>query len=479
MKKILLINPPRVGGKPVVREERFEHRDFEVIYPPLTLLYCAAQIRKHLGAKVKLYFLDAMGYNLSLEQVKNRFKEIDPDIVITRFAFDTYREDLDLLSELKKIKSDVITITRNKIVSDVPALMEKYLRKFRGIDYFVTVEQDSVIHKVVKKIIGKKIPNSCAFIRGNKLKITPREKEIEDLDEIAFPAYDLLPKNPWPYKSSLFPKDFTLILSSRGCPNQCSFCAYRNMKWRFRSPEDVFEEIKMLYDKYHIRNFVYFDDTISINKERCLKICKLLRKSKMQLKYAICTRVNNVDEGLLLAWKKTGLEEISFGVESGSEKILKMCGKNINKKQIRVAFGLCKKLKIKSLTLVILGLPGETKETIAETKSLVNEINPFYLQYSLCIPFPNTPAYHYYKSKGFLLHEDYSKYNPLTLEPVIRTEDLTPVELIKEKERAYREFILRPKFVLSKISLTYWRWNIRGFVMFTKRLYGLFKGYIR
>ena len=236
----------------------------------------------------------------------------------------------------------------------------------------------------------------------------------------------------------------------------------------------------MLHDEYGIKNFIYFDDTISIDKKRCLRICELKKKENLSMKYAICTRVNNVDEALLKKWKETGLEEISFGVESGSEKVLKKVGKNITKEQIYKAFNLCKKLKIKALTLIILGLPGETLNTIRETKDLVKKINPFYLQYSLCIPFPNTPVYQYFKSNGLLLHEDYTKYNPLNMSPVIRTKALSAKQLIKEKDKAYREFILRPRFVLSKISLTDWGWNIRGFKMFVKRVYGLLKDkYIR
>ncbi len=479
-KKILVINPPRVGGWPVVREERFEHKDFEVIYPPLTLLYCAAQIRKHLSEKVEVHFIDAMGYNLSIEEIKRRFDKIDPDIVVTRFAFDTYKEDNDLLKNIKNWKKSVITLTRNKIVGDVKDLLEKYLREFPQIDYFITSEQDTVIHKVIACLISGKEPPSCAYKKGGKIVFTKKALEVNNLDELAFPAYDLLPPPPWPYKSSLFDKDFTLVLSSRGCPNQCTFCAYRNMKWRYRSPENVVEELKMLQDQYGIRNFVYFDDTISINKERCMRICALMKKEGLKMKYAICTRVNNIDEELLRAWKETGLEEISFGVESGSDTILKNVRKSITKEQIVHAFKLCKKLKIKAVTLIILGLPGETKSTIKESKDLVKEMNPFYLQYSLCIPFPNTPAYEYYKSKGYLLHENYDQYNPLTISPVIRTEALTSEELINEKEKAYKEFIFRPGFILDKISLTDWRWNIRGFKMFIKRVSGLIKDkYVR
>lgn len=472
MKKILLINPPRVDGRPVVREERFEHKDFEVIYPPLTLLYCASQIRKHLK-NVEVFFIDAMGYDLDLLHIKKRFDDINPDIVITRFAFDTYKEDLFLLDEIKKWNPKVITITRNKIVGDVPSLMESYLRKFKGIDYFVTVEQDSVIHKVINDIINGKSPESCAFIKNGELIVTKKSEEINDLDEIPFPAYDLLTKENWPYKSSLFPKKFTLVMTSRGCPNQCTFCAYRNKKWRYRSPKNVVEELKQL-DRMGIKNFVYFDDTISINKDRCIEICRLMKKEGLAgMKYAICTRVNNIDEELLMAWVETGLEEISFGVESGSETILKKCGKGITKQQIMNAFDLCKKFKIKALTLIILGLPGETHDTIKESRELIKKIKPFYLQYSFCIPFPNTPVYEYYKSNGFLLHEDYSKYNPLTMDPVIKTEKLSYEELIKEKEKSYAEFILNPGFIFRNISLTDWKWNLRGLKMFINRVYSM------
>lgn len=471
MKRVLVLNPPRVDGKPVVREERFEHKDFESVYPPLILLYCAGQIRDRLGDRVEVSFLDAMGYDLSPDTVMARVAEIEPDIVVSRFAFDTYREDLELLAAIKAAHPKVVTLTRNKIVGDVPWLMERYLREFDGMDYFVTVEQDSAIAEAVEDLLDGKDPRACAFVRNGEIIRTTPVPAIDDLDQMALPAYDLLPK-PWPYKSSLFPENFTLVMSSRGCPYLCTFCAYRKMDWRARSPEHVVNELELLQREHGVKNVVFFDDTVSMDKARCLEICRLMKARGLDLKFAVCTRINTVDQELIRAWKEVGLQQLTFGIESGSPAILKTIKKGLKKKQI---VDVCKMVKdegVQLLMLFIFGLPGENRETIADTVEMVKEIDPFYLQFSALVPFPNTPLYQQFKDKGWLAHEDFSRYNPLDIQPIIRTEDMDHTALGLEIKAAYRRYMFRPKFVLDRVSLTDWAWNWRGFKMFARRAYG-------
>lgn len=480
MKKVLVFNPPRVDGRPVVREERFEHKDFEVVYPPLTLLTCASQIRKHLADRVQVFFLDAMGFDLSEEAVMQAFDACDPDVVVSRFAFDVFREDLDWLSRFKNRKSGVVTITRNKIIGDVPALQERYLREFPAIDFLMLADQDRAIPGVLTAILEGLVPPGCAFRQSGEICRSPSVSFDDRIDEMPFPAYDLLPPPPWPYRSSLFETDFTLVMTSRGCPYSCSFCAYRQTPWLARSPANVVAEIRWLRDRFGIRNIVFFDDTISVRPERCLEICRLLRLERWtDLRYAICTRVDHISEKLLRAWKETGLVQLAFGVESGSDRILQNCGKGISRDRIRQAFALCRQLRIPALMLLIIGLPGETMTSIRETRRMVRRVNPYYLQYSFAVPFPNTPMYQWASSRGFLLEENFSAYNPLTLHPVMRTEDLGAKELIEQKRAAYQEFLLSLRFLLGKISLTDWAWNWRGFKMFLNRIVGLLRGYVR
>ncbi len=467
--KILLLNLPRVGRFPVVREERFEHKDFEMVQPPLSLLYSASMLRTS-GYEVEL--IDANGYEMSVSDVVSEVSKIDPSYIITRIAFDTQKNDLDAIRIIKENIPKSKIIIRNKIISDVGGLKEELLKNNRFVDYFVDQELESVIHTVIDDLENGRIPRNVSYIRDNKIFISDKTDLIEDLDKFPFPAYDLLPDIKC-YHTSLFGSVYTLVLSSRGCPYGCNFCAYSGTKYRERSPENVIEELKYLKENFNLSNFVFFDDTISLNLTRAKKIFALMAEEKLNLKFGICTRVDKVDEEMLCLGKEAGCVEVGYGVESGSQKILELCGKGIKKEQIVRAVSLAKKYKFKVVLSVILGLPGENKKTVSETFKFVKKLNPYYCQYATAVPFPNTKLYSYLSNNGLLISKDWERYNPLETKPVFRTEQLSESELENYKRKGYLKFILRPAFILSKISLRDMLWNFKGLKMFLNRVAGL------
>lgn len=470
--KVLLINLPRVGGFPVVREERFEHKDFEMVQPPLGLLYCASMLRQ---AGHETALIDANALDLPAAEVGGRAAAFKPDVILARVAFDAQDADAAVLAQLKAAVPGAKVITRNKILSDVPALRDAFLVRHPHIDYFLLMEPESVIAAVCEAIAGGRRPPAAAWLEGGKVTEGAPAEAPGQLDDFPFPAYDLL-ETMAPYKTSLFGPVYTLVLSSRGCPFQCSFCAYCRTKYRERSAENVVAELKWLKETIGLKNFVFFDDTISLRRDRTLKIFELMKQSGLGLKFGICTRVDLIDEEMVLAAKAAGCEELGFGVESGSQKILDIAKKGIKLDQVREAFRLCKKHKIKSIASVILGLPGETEETVRETFRFIREIDPYYCQYAIAVPFPNTEVYRYYDERGLILTRDWTKYNPLEVTPVFRTEALNAERLAELKRQGYIKFLLRPSFILSKIEPLNLLWNIKGFFMYAHRLAGLLLG---
>jgi radical SAM superfamily enzyme YgiQ (UPF0313 family) len=120
--------------------------------------------------------------------------------------------------------------------------------------------------------------------------------------------------------------------------------------------------------------------------------------------------------------------------------------------------------------LAIIGLPGETKETVKETVDFIKEIDPFYTQFCFSTPFPNTDIYEYYEKNNFLLTKDWSKYFPLAGEPVIRTESLTAEELKDLRAKAYSSILLRPMYLLRQVRIFDWKWNLQGLAKITGRI---------
>lgn len=498
--KVLLINPPRVSGYPVVREERFEHKDIGSVYPPLSLLYMASVLEQNSDYEVKL--LDANGMNIPLNTVYNEIASYSPDVVITRCAFDTQKEDLEVLRAAKALGA--ITVLRSKIIADVPNVRDEILRGC-CTDIFMDSEPEAVLPALMaalyeskRELLAKTQPAACLFdpdcraketfwknldeVRGityyyaGKMTTTASAPEITELDSIPFPAWHLLPPLK-PYHTGVMEAPFALVQTTRGCPFSCTFCAFGKSKCRERSVESVINELKLLRDTYKIKSFLFFDDTISIKGGRVEELCRRMKEEGLdKLKWAACTRANLVTKEMLSAMKDAGMKEIAIGIETGSETILKNIKKGVSLNDIRQAAKWCKELKIMFYGLAIIGLPGETEDTAKETVEFIKEIDPFYTQFCFSTPFPNTEIYEWYKSKGLLLTEDWSKYFPLADKPVIRTEALSDADLIRLRSYAYSKILMRPLYLLRQVRPFDLKWTIGGFLKIMERIVRLVLG---
>ncbi|MCJ7793108.1 MAG: B12-binding domain-containing radical SAM protein [Candidatus Marinimicrobia bacterium] len=468
MMKILVINPPRVSGFPVVREERFEHKDIGSVYPPLSLLHTAALLEEE-GYQVKL--IDANGFDLKLADIQKGLKEYQPEVVMIRAGFDTQKEDLKVLKIAKEI-SNPTTIVRNHIISRTPRLRKKLLQENDFVDVFLNQEPESMVIPLMKTLEKKgdfkEVPG-ISFKRGGKVINNQDTKLIADLDRLPFPAYHLLPSLDVYYSGSFGPP-FVTVLGSRGCPFNCAFCAYNKTSYRTRGAESIADELEWLVKKYKIKDFCFLDDVVTFDSERMIKISKAIIKKKLNLRWAAGIRATNVSFKMLKYMKEAGCDEIAVGIESGSEKILKKVDKRISLDDVRKAAARCHQLKIKFYAMFIIGLPGETEETVKASINLAKELKPFYTQFCFATPFPNTRIYQYYKKHGFLLTEDWSQYFSLSDKPVVRTEVLSKRDLINLRNEAYKEVLLNPKYLLSQVSLTDWRWNWRGLKELGKRM---------
>lgn len=469
--RILIVNPPRVDGYPVVREERYEHKDMGAVYPPLNLLYTAAVLEKQ---KHDVHVIDANGFNITLSELKEEMDQIRPEIVITRCGFDTQDEDVKVLKYAKE-KHHAVTIIRNKIISEVLPLKKEFLKKHKFIDIFVDYELDLVISSLIKNLNALPKVNGISYLKGNKL-ITTRPFNIKsiNIDTLPYPAYHLLPDLKH-YHTGVLNPPFALVSTSRGCPFQCSFCAYARMGYRIRKPENIILELQYLKQKLGMKNFLFFDDLLGLNKQQFISLLKQMIQKKLNLKWVGCTRANLLTEEIVLLMKRSGCVEMAIGIESGAEKVLKMTKKGVTLNDIRNAAGLLKKAGILFYGLAIIGLPGETKQTIEETIRFIREIDPFYTQFCFATPFPNTEIYQYYEKNNLLLTRNWQKYSPLAPEPVIRTKELSKQQLMELRSYIYKKLILRPGYLIKKIRLLDWKWNIEGLIKITHRIIAILK----
>jgi anaerobic magnesium-protoporphyrin IX monomethyl ester cyclase len=470
--KVLLINPPRVQNLPVVREERYEHRDVGSVYPPLSILEGTASLRQA-GFDVKI--LDANGFNLKLEHVGRLLSEWQPHLVVARMAFDCQEEDLKVLQVAKSAVPSCVTVIRNKIISEVPWLLEQIAQR-PEVDLYLMGELDAILPSLAKALEahltpeGKLPPKSLEWftsINGlaywtqkSGFKMTP-PAPLMDVSTAPFAAYDLLPSIA-PYHTGVFQDTFAMIHTSRGCPFGCSFCAYAGEKFRPRPHQSVVEELKLLKKNFGVKHVLFFDDILSLNTGRLGEMADMMVKDNVGLEWVCCTRANLVDTDTLKRMHKAGCRELAVGIESGSEVILKNINKGVTKEEIAACADACRASGVLFYGMTICGLPGETEQTWHETINFIKKIDPFYTQFCFSTPFPNTDMYAWYEKNGYLKNKNWSEYSPLAPEPVVRTETLTSQDLVRLRKEAYQKILFRPKYLLSKIRWTDPVWTMKG-----------------
>ena len=217
-----------------------------------------------------------------------------------------------------------------------------------------------------------------------------------------------------------------------------------------RSPKNVADELEFLHKTYGADQFTFYDDTFTVDQPKTAKICEEIRNRKLKIEWDCETRVDMVTKELLLKMRKAGCIAIWFGVESGSQRIIDAMEKGFSIAQATRAFKWAKEAGLLTVAGVILGFPGETKETAWETIKLVEKINPDDVGYYIATPYPGTPMYDFVKENGWLKITDFDKYDTAT--PIFELPTLSMQELREIREQAFQRFYLRPTYVLHMFA---------------------------
>ncbi|MBN2518212.1 MAG: radical SAM protein [Candidatus Altiarchaeota archaeon] len=228
---------------------------------------------------------------------------------------------------------------------------------------------------------GKTKDISGLYIRDSKGKAhdTGNRPFIEDLDSLPFPARHLFPMKDYDFRIGKFKSVKTgTAITSRGCPIGCKFCStshYWGRKYRFRSAKNIVDEIELVFNDYpFVREMVFFDDSMTIRRDRVSEICSEIKNRKLDFDWACWSRVDIVNKPMLEEMHDAGCSIISFGVESGSQRMLENIGKRTTVEQIKSAIRMCQDVGIEPRATIIIGLPGETMEDVDKTIKLIRKM---------------------------------------------------------------------------------------------------------
>ena len=369
---------------------------------PLGLLLLAAILEK---AGHTVFVLDANAVNKrrSIREIVDYALKIKPDVIGITLLTPLIRDAYNLSSALKNKGFNLLA--GGPHASIVPEECLKY-----GFDAAVVGEGEDIIEEAVQTL---HLDGPRHEVQGwvfedptGKIVRTPKRNLIHDLDTLPYPSRHLI--EPSDYGKRMI-KNHSLhssLFSSRGCSARCAFCSGHlfGRKFRFRSAQNIVDEIAGLHEIYDTRHFHFVDDAMSANKDRLIEFCQRLDKLKLNITWTMMTRVDRMDGVLLEYVADAGCVQIDYGVESGHPETLKRIHKPHTVEQARYIIPLTAKMGIKPYVFFILGFPWETVSTLDETYRLIVELSPYIDHFhpaiaSILIPFPGTEIYEVYKNE--------------------------------------------------------------------------------
>ncbi|MFZ5803181.1 MAG: B12-binding domain-containing radical SAM protein [Candidatus Omnitrophota bacterium] len=375
---------------------------------PLGLMYIAAVLQKA-GHQVDLIDMDVI--NLSEAEFTKQLRERDYDYLCTGGMITTWNFLRFACDYAKTVKPQATVIVGGGIITSTP---QSFLSVSKA-DIGVIGEGEETVLDILDAIENRKFLGTVPGIvyrEGGRIVETPKRAAIQDLDSIPFPAWDLFNVRDvysrFPSHHSLFhAKRIGTIYTTRGCPFQCTFC-YTEKKVRQRSVGNVIEEIKEMKSRYGIRHIKIADDLFVVRKERTIEFCEAVIREKLNISWSATGRCNIVEPKFLAIMKKAGCTFLGLGIESGSGPVLKAMKKNQTPQQIVEAVKMVQAAGITPGGTFILGMPGETHETVRETVALYKEINKYRThvnRFFFATPYPGTPLYEHLRSQNKIQNE--------------------------------------------------------------------------
>jgi len=375
--------------------------------PSLGVGYLASSLEQD-GHEV--HIIDAHVENLSWGRLRERLKKISPSVVGFSFTTENRFEAFRLIEQVKKAFPQVITIAGGPHVT--PTAIDS-LENIPSLDLVVRGEGEATMAELAHYLEkGKDYSEvlGLSYRRNGEVRNNPPRPFIEDLDSLPFPAWHLMPWDKYNFIIEVPGKGkvkHANIMTSRGCPFSCNFCATQNSwgrKFRARSPENILQEIKLLVANYGVRGIWFFDDAFTPNRQRVWDICEALIEAKLNLSWFCEVRVDTVDKELLQKMKEAGCYCVAFGVESGSQRILdQVIGKKISLQQVKDVTQWCNELGIKTNPFFIFSHPEETEEDIEQTMKMMRSWPPNSdISLSLLHIYPGTRLEATAREKGIL-----------------------------------------------------------------------------
>ena len=424
--------------------------DSHIITPPLGIGYLSSYLNRN---GVSAVIIDGLRDHLSPEDLLKKILMERPDAVGITCLTSFYNEAVDLSLKLKKENLKVI------FGGVHPTILPRETLADSQCDFVILGEGESALLRLAKnRFENDKIPGVYSLEDAEGKDVVFQKAEIiQNLDELPFPDWNGIDPNRYPQAPhGAIVKHFPIgvITSTRGCPYACTFCAsprFYGRKIRFRSPENVVDEIQFLVEKFGVREIHFEDDNLTLRREHIEKICRLILQRNISISWACPNgiRADTVDGELIALMKKSGCYYFAYGVESANPHILENIKKHETIESIQSSITLAAEHGISCQGFFILGLPGETAETLEETIQFAKRSKLARAQFLILDVLPGSELWETLRGK---FEPNWSKKS--YKEPEWIPAGLTKELLQQGQSRAFREFYLKSPWRLAKLALS-------------------------
>jgi radical SAM superfamily enzyme YgiQ (UPF0313 family) len=480
---ILLVNPPTPDGGYWIRtQHRVGRRTREnMVWPQVSL----AQMAALLHPTYKVAIIDANAERMSWPEFTSLLDRYQPRYYMTQVTAPTLENDMYgcFLAHARGAK----TIAFGTHVTPIP---RETMRPYPSLDFVLVGEPDLTIRDLLDHLEGKVdqrpenirilfekhdplyrpslnedgSPNlhgikGLAWRKGDEIVINPPRPFIPSLDDLPIPMHELLPLQK--YRMPLIKGPFTFIVTSRGCPAGCTYCIkHVNYQYttRLRSPKLIMEELWRLKE-LGINNIHMYADLFTVSRDQVMDLCERMISEKINIRWTCNSRVDYVDEEMLRMMGKAGNWLISWGIESGNEQILKHARKGAYPDKAERALRWARAAGIKNWGYFIIGLPGETEETIRQTIDFAKRLPLDIALFHVAAPYPGTPFFFEVVENGWFRPGTRWEQVDMDKGTVLDYPDLPAERLLYWQRRAFREWAFRPGPMMTYLKMLLSDWS--------------------
>lgn len=412
--KILLIQPPFTILKTETKK----------CHPPLGLAYLAAVLKDKFKVKVLDCLADGFEceedlssthfrYGLSYQDIEKVINEYSPDVVGISCLFSAQAENVyEICTIAKHCNKQIATVLGGTHPSTMP---EEALSNI-NVDFVIIGEAEAIMPELLSALSNKSTLSEIlgvGFKDNGIFKINPRRPWLQDLDALPFPYWEIFPlkryaqiNNPHGRPARRVP--FLPVITSRGCPFECVFCSVHNLwgkEYRKRSPENILKELRYLSEKFGVKEILFEDDNLTLDKERSILLFNLIISNSLDMIWSTPNGVaaQTLDAELLVLMKKSGCYAISLGVESGDEYILhSLVKKPVDLLKIKFVVGQARKLGFETAAFFVVGFPGENKQQLKKTFDFARRLGVDNVNLFFATPLPGTRLLELCREKGLV-----------------------------------------------------------------------------